>query len=122
MGNDLLIKMKKDIYSVGFFDFLIKVNVDDIFDIRDGKLFDDLWIESFNRLKEISIPNDVQCNIDELRELSFKLSFEIIGVPDISSIISDDIELIAKDIILGTKNSWPVNYLWELYREGVFPV
>ncbi|EJQ0795175.1 hypothetical protein NYD82_004332, partial [Cronobacter sakazakii] len=60
--------------------------------------------------------------IDSLREKAFKLSFRVINDSEIASRISDDIELIAKNIIIGKEDSWAVSTLWAAYKSGKFPV
>ncbi|WP_033569056.1 hypothetical protein [Dickeya undicola] len=121
MINSNLIDMENVLSSPSFFDFLKNLDVDNALDSRDSKTFDSEWMNNFNRLEKEVFSKDDLDFIDILREKSFKLSFKIIKEPEISSRISDDIEIIAKDILKGNANGWPINYLWQSYKNGKFP-
>ncbi|WP_051421298.1 MULTISPECIES: hypothetical protein [Burkholderia] len=55
------------------------------------------------------------------REKEFKLSFRVSGNFDIAGRISGDAELIAKSMLAGKRDSWPVKVLWSGYKKGGFP-
>ena len=110
------------ISSGAFFVFLNKVSVDDALDMRDSEPLDSKWMSNFERLEKVSISNEEKELVNSVREKAFKLSFQVIGESEISSCVSDDIELIAKDILLGNKDRWTITYLWSLYRKGIFPM
>ncbi|ACZ76343.1 conserved hypothetical protein [Dickeya parazeae Ech586] len=121
MINSNLIDMENVLSSPSFFDFLKNLDVDNALDSRDSKTFDSEWMNNFNRLEKEVFSKDDLDFIDILREKSFKLSFKIIKESEIASRISDDIEIIAKDILKGNTNGWPINYLWQSYKNGKFP-
>ena len=116
--NDMYTKIS----TPSFFDFLKSLKIDGALDARDEAPFDDQWIENFNRLEKESFDKKYLEMIDRIREYLFKESFKTIGSDEISAKISDDLELIAKDLALNNKDNWPINYLWKSYQNGVFPV
>lgn len=122
MENNIIICIDNELSNPCFFDFLKKISIDDVLDSRESDPFDTPWMESFNRLEVITFSKEDVEFIDKLREKSFKKSFRVINNPEISSRISDDIELIAKDMIIGNVNEWPVTNLWASYKKGEFPI
>ena len=116
--NDIFIKIS----VASFFDFLEKIDIDESLDARDEDPFDSQWMDNFNRLENESFDKDDLNIMNKIREYVFKESFRVVGSDEISARISDDFELIAKDLVLNEKNSWPVNYLWKSYEAGIFPV
>ncbi|MCG8708046.1 hypothetical protein JHU04_001247 [Brenneria sp. 4F2] len=120
ISNDL-VDMDKTLSSPFFFDFLKNIDVDSVLDLRDSHLFDTQWMIDFNRLKNESYNQEDLDFINILREKSFKLSFEVIKNHEIASRISDDIEIIAKDILQRSHGDWPAKYLWESYKNKKFP-
>ncbi|MGL5681068.1 MAG: hypothetical protein ACRDC2_16025 [Plesiomonas shigelloides] len=104
-----------------FFDFLKSINADDALDLRDSEPFDSLWMDCFNKITKEEISQDNIFIINQLREKSFKLSFHICHNAEISSRISDDIELIAKTMVSKSNDDWAITVLWENYRNGKFP-
>lgn len=122
MSMSELKNLEAVISSGAFFVFLNKVSVDDALDMRDSEPFDSKWMSNFKRLEKVSISNEEKELVNSVREKAFKLSFQVIGESEISSCVSDDFELIAKDILLGNKDSWTITYLWSLYRKGIFPM
>lgn len=122
MKNNILIYIDSELSNPCFFDFLKKISIDDVLDSRDADPFDALWVGNFNRLEAITFSKEDVEFINRLREKSFKNSFRVINDSEISSRISDDIELIAKDMIIGNVNEWPVTNLWASYKKGEFPI
>ncbi len=116
--NDIFIKISVP----SFFGFLKNLDIDKYLDARDEDPFDSQWMDNFNRLENESFDENDLNIINKIREYSFKESFRVFGSEEISARISDDFELIAKDLALNEKNSWPVNYLWKSYEAGSFPV
>jgi len=115
--NDLLAKISGSM----FFDFLKKLDIDESLDARDEDPFDSQWMDNFNRLEKSHFdPNDLDL-INKIRECVFKQSFKVVGSDEISGRISDDFEIIAKDIALNQIDKWPVSYLWKSYQNGIFP-
>lgn len=121
MINSKLVEVDDKLSDSSFFNFLQCLNVDEALDLRDDPKFDTLWMNEFNKLENESLSITERLNVDTLREKAFKNSFKVINDSEISACISDDIELIAKNFILGKKDSWGINYLWDCYLKGVFP-
>ncbi|POP43407.1 hypothetical protein CHU32_10025 [Superficieibacter electus] len=121
MNNKLLIEVDEAMSAPKFFDFLKSLNVDNALDSRDQPDFDERWMNEFNALEIIRLKNSDAVFIDLLREKAFKLSFKVINNSEISSCISDDVDLIAKSLASGNNESWALNYLWISYKNGIFP-
>ncbi|OSN10546.1 hypothetical protein AU512_08150 [Lonsdalea iberica] len=121
MVSSDLIDMDNMLSSPSFFDFLEKLDVDNALNLRDSNPFDSEWMNNFNRLEKESFNKDDLDFIDILREKPFKSSFGIINDHEIASRILDDIEIIAKDILMGNTNGWPAKYLWRSYKNKKFP-
>lgn len=121
MINSKLVEVDDKLSDSSFFNFLQCLNVDEALDLRDDPKFDTLWMNEFNKLENESLSITERLNVDTLREKAFKNSFKVINDSEISACISDDIELIAKNFILGKKDSWGINYLWDCYLKRVFP-
>ncbi|EOU9535223.1 hypothetical protein [Cronobacter dublinensis] len=122
MTNKKLNEIDQFLAKPDVFDFLNTLDVDGALDSRDEPEFDKRWLDNFNLLKgEYFDASDI-AQIDSLREKAFKLSFRALNHSEVASRISDDIELIAKNIIIGKEDSWAVSYLWTTYKNGAFPV
>ncbi|EAA7021871.1 hypothetical protein ACT7V1_001931 [Salmonella enterica subsp. enterica] len=121
MINKKLAEIENWLSTPAVFDFLKSLNVDSALDSRDEPEFDDCWMKEFSSLKNESIQDNDLAYINSLREKAFKLSFRVINDSEISSRISDDIELISKSFIFGKDNSWAISYLWSAYKKGIFP-
>lgn len=115
--NDLLAKIS----GSSFFDFLKKLDIDESLDARDEDPFDSQWMDNFNRLEKSHFDTNDLDLINKIRECVFKQSFKVVGSDEISGRISDDFEIIAKDIALNQVDKWPVSYLWKSYQSGLFP-
>lgn len=121
MINNRLIEIDNCLSTPLFFDFLKSLNADNALDSRDEPGFDDRWMGEFNSLGNENIQDDDIEFIDSLREKAFKYSFRVINNSEISSRISDDIELISKSFVVGKENSWSITHLWSSYKNGRFP-
>ncbi|MES1760940.1 hypothetical protein ABUU18_24145 [Escherichia coli] len=121
MINNKLIEIDNCLSTPSFFDFLKSLNVDSALDSRDEPEFDDCWMSEFNSLDKESFQDDDIEFIDSLREKAFKYSFWVINNSEISSRISDDIEIISKSFVLGKENSWSITHLWSSYKNRKFP-
>ncbi|EOC1306689.1 hypothetical protein QMW88_21850 [Cronobacter dublinensis] len=122
MTNQKLNEIEKFLAKPDVFDFLKALYVDEALDSRDEPEFDKSWMGNFNLLKGENFDASDIAQIDSLREKAFKLSFRALNDSEVASRISDDIELIAKNIIIGKEDSWAVSYLWTTYKNGAFPV
>lgn len=121
MINNKLIEIDNYLSIPSFFDFLKSLDADSALDSRDEPEFDDCWMNDFNSLENESIQDDDVKFIGSLREKAFKYSFRVINNSEISSRISDDIELISKSFVVGKENSWSITHLWSSYKNGRFP-
>ena len=121
MINKNLIEIDNYLSVPSFFDFLKSLNADSVLDSRDEPEFDDCWMSEFKLLENEHIQDDDNKFIDSLREKAFKSSFRVINNSEISSRISDDIELICKNFVVGKENSWSITHLWMSYKNGIFP-
>ena len=121
MASQDLIDFDEYISKQGFFDFLSDIDVDTVLDQRDDAPFDDLWMEAFHRVDTAGISDENSKFIDSLREKSFKNSLRASEDSEIAGRVCDDIELIAKTLLSGEKGAWPVAYLWDSYKNGIFP-
>lgn len=121
MIDNKLIEIDNFLSTPSFFDFLKSLNADSALNLRDKPDFDNCWMKEFNSLANENIQNDDIEFIDSLREKAFKNSFRVINNSEISSRISDDLELISKSLVVGKENCWSVTYLWSSYKNGIFP-
>lgn len=115
MKNKILIEIEKYLSTPVFFDYLKSIDSDAVLNSRDEAEFDNKWMGEFNSLKGECFNNDDIKSIDYLREEAFKISFRVINNAELSSSISDDIEIISKSLILGKSDSWAVTCLWSTY-------
>ncbi|MGY5360273.1 hypothetical protein ACXFAT_20975 [Cronobacter dublinensis] len=122
MTNQKLNEIEHFLAKPGVFDFLKVLDVDEALDSRDEPEFDNCWMDNFNLVKSENFDAPDIAQIDSLREKAFKLSFRAVNDSEIASRISDDIEIIAKNLIIGKQDSWAVSYLWTEYKSGKFPV
>lgn len=121
MINNKLIEIDNCLSTPSFFDFLKSLNTDSALDSRDEPEFYDCWMSGFNSLENENIQDDDIKFIDSLQEKAFKYSFRVINNSEISSRISDDIELIAKSFVVGKESCWSITHLWASYENGKFP-
>ncbi|MBP0609252.1 MULTISPECIES: hypothetical protein [Burkholderia] len=121
MPNEILNSIDSEISKPGFFDFFIGLDFDDLLDKRNAASFDDLWMQAFNEVDGLDLVAEDKKFLDFIREKAFKLSFRASGNSDIAGRVSDDVELIAKSMLAGKPDSWPVKALWSGYKKGGFP-
>ncbi len=97
---------------------------DEILDKRDSDPFDSKWVNCFKeiekRLRNFPLTEEIENEIHELREISFKVTSEATKQHEISSYVSDDFELISKAIYLRLNNNF-ANEMLESYRENNVP-
>lgn len=97
------------------FNFMEKINEEDFFNLREDESFESEWLENFNDLKKVKLDDDLVEIINQIREISFKNTFLYTQIPEISSYISDDFELISKSLLLNEDN-WILKHLWKAYQ------
>jgi len=121
MVHSGLIEIDNTLSRPSFFAFLSALPLDEMLGFRDAFLFDSRWVEEFNKLINISVDDENIKFINELREKSFKYAFRATANGEISGLISDDIELIGRNIVVGNRSAWPETCLWFTYLRGEFP-
>ena len=121
MRNKSLIDIESYLSDKSSFDFLKSLNAEDALDLRDEPSFDEQWMKTFNVLENEKISDVQKSIVNTLREKAFKQSFRVLNNSEISSRISDDIEIIAKSFIFGKIDNWAIKYLWESYKNKEFP-
>ncbi|WP_221893134.1 hypothetical protein [Xanthomonas sp. SS] len=122
--NPPIFEMSTLLSKAGFFDFLRSLDSEAALDSRDEDRFDSAWMGDFHAIEaqKSKISEEDRSLIDDLREVAFKNSFRALGDPEISARIADDIELIAKSLLLRKDDAWSVQVLWQSYRNRKFPV
>lgn len=103
------------------FSWLASLNADEVLDLRDERVFDDIWMQHFSQLSRVSLSDDDVAAISLIREQAFKQTFLITENADLASAVSDDFDLIAKSLLSGRQDQWPIQYLWHCYSTGIFP-
>ncbi|WP_321906601.1 hypothetical protein [Burkholderia cenocepacia] len=121
MPNEILNSIDSEISKPGFFDFFARLDFDGLLGKRDAASFDDHWMQAFNEVDRLTLVADDKKFLDSIREKAFKLSFRVSGNSDIAGRVSGDVELIAKSMLAGKPDSWPVRVLWSSYKNGDFP-
>ena len=90
----------------------------DYFDFRDSELFENDWLSEFNKIKELEKGKKLPLTIiDEIREMAFLKVYKLTQNHELSAYISDDFELITKNIILELERSF-INKMWDNYKNG----
>lgn len=95
-------------------------NIDDILDNRDNDEFSELWTNSYNQIKKISLESEVKEKISEARKEIFILTYQKTNSSDLSAYISDDFDLICLQYLSETDNEW-VNRLYATYLSCEIP-
>ena len=110
-----------EISKPGFFDFFTGMDFDGLLEKGDAASFGDLWVQAFSEVDGLDLVVGDRKFLDFIREKAFKLSFRASGNSDIAGRVSDDVELIAKSMLAGKPDGWPVKVLWSGYKKGGFP-
>ena len=95
-------------------------NIDDILDNRDNDEFSELWTNSYNQIKKISLESEVKEKISEARKEIFILTYQKTNSSDLSAYISDDFDLLCLQYLSETDNEW-VNKLYATYLNREIP-
>ena len=95
-------------------------DVDDLLGMRDDKEFDSEWMRVYDTLNRFKIGDFEKKKIDNIREKSFLKSYNLSGLGDIASCVSDDFEIICKAYLTNYNDMW-VNSLIMSYVNGKFP-
>lgn len=101
-------------------DFFENFDIDDLLDMRDEGEFDCEWIRVYNFLNNIEIEEHEQEKINEIRELSYLMAYNLSNSSDIASCVSDDFEIICKAYLCEYDDIW-LNALIMSYARGEFP-
>ena len=95
-------------------------NIDAILDNRDNDEFSELWTNSYNQIKKISLESEVKEKISEARKEIFILTYQKTNSSDLSAYSSDDFDLICLQYLSETDNEW-VNKLYATYLNREIP-
>lgn len=117
MTINSLYRLKEIIENEKFFNFLLELNENDFWDIRDNHTFEEKWLNEYSILNDVKLDDEVNELINEIREISFKNVYLKTGNEEIASYLSDDFELIAKSLFLN-KDNWIITHLWKSYLQS----
>ncbi len=118
MLNNLLIEVESNrVIRVYLFE---NCDLEELLDMRDDEEFDSEWMRVYDALNEFEIGDFEKKKIDNIREKSFLKSYNLSGLGDIASCVSDDFEIICKAYLTNYNDMW-VNSLIMSYVNGKFP-
>ena len=118
MLNNLLIEVESSrVIRVYLFE---NCDLEELLDMRDDEEFDSEWMRVYDALNEFEIGDFEKKKIDNIREKSFLKSYNLSGLGDIASCVSDDFEIICKAYLTNYNDMW-VNSLIMSYVNGKFP-
>ena len=118
MLNNLLIEVESNrVIRVYLFE---NCDLEELLDMRDDEVFDSEWMRVYDALNEFEIGDFEKKKIDNIREKSFLKSYNLSGLGDIASCVSDDFEIICKAYLTNYNDMW-VNSLIMSYVNGKFP-
>lgn len=104
-------------------DFCKTLKVDLALDERDSDPFDTCWVSAFNEVNAkflaVKANSSVAEKVNKVRELAFK-AIAVLSLGELAEYVCDDFELIAKALLVESKNSL-VAALLEVYASGKFP-
>ena len=120
--NDQLDKLRHNFFEIlkSILENIDIENIDDILDNRDNDEFSELWTNSYNQIKKISLESEVKEKISEARKEIFILTYQKTNSSDLSAYISDDFDLICLQYLSETDNEW-VNKLYATYLNREIP-
>lgn len=99
-------------------------DLDEILDRRDKESFEKKWIESHRlveaRFSESSQPHEIKEKIEEIRKESFLATSRATEQHEIASYVSDDFDLIAKNIALELADPF-LDSLFKIYIQDKLP-
>ncbi len=90
----------------------------EMLDSRDQEDFEGEWLRVFHELEDQAEFQD--SDIEKIREIAFKKTFEATNNDEFSGYVADDFELIAKSLQIGFDDEW-LNALFLSYLQGIFP-
>ena len=118
MLNNLLIEVESNrVIRASLFE---NCDLEELLDMRDDEEFDSEWMRVYDALNEFEIGDFEKKKIDNIREKSFLKSYNLSGLGDIASCVSDDFEIICKAYLTNYNDMW-VNSLIMSYVNGKFP-
>lgn len=93
-------------------------------DIRDQKEFEVEWLRVNQAVKQREESQQLSAEdktaIDELREATFKKTYQVTSNGELAGYVSDDFDLIARALVVNYRDSW-LDTLWMQYQVGDFP-
>lgn len=97
---------------------------DAMLDLHDQKAFDAEWVRVDKGVKQHEakqqLSEEDKNAIDELREATFKKTYQVTGNGELASYVSDDFDLIARALLVDYNDIW-LDALWAQYQTGNFP-
>lgn len=93
-------------------------------DNRDRKPFDPEWVRVDKAVKQLELDQQLsdedKTAIDELRETTFKRTYQVVVNGELAGYVSDDFDLIARALVVDYRDAW-LDALWAKYQTGDFP-
>lgn len=93
-------------------------------DKRDQKPFDSDWVKTNKAVKQLEakqqLSDEDKTTIDELREATFKKTYQVTSNEELAGYVSDDFDLIARALVVDYYDEW-LFALWTQYQNGDFP-
>lgn len=118
MLNKLIEKLDNNrIIKLNFFE---NSNINEILDMRDDEEFDFEWMRIYDSLIKLEINDSKKRIIDDIREKSFLMIYNLSKSSEIAGCVSDDFEIICKAYINQYNDIW-LNSLIMSYVRGEVP-
>lgn len=96
------------------------VSVDTVLDGRSDPDFEAEWLRIFEDTKRFPVTAEQELQLLKLREAAFKAVFAGYGDPEICSYVTDDWDMIARNLVFSRNNGF-LNALVESYSKGQIP-
>lgn len=125
--NTKLRQLKEDVSRINLLSSISTSSEDeqdDMLDVRDYQGFETEWLKVSQAVKQREesqqVGDEDKTAIDELREATFKKTYQVTGNGEISGCVSDDFDLIARALVVDYSDAW-LDALWTKYQTGDFP-
>ena len=94
--------------------------IDEYLDHRESETFEENWLAGFKKVEEQTKEQNIE-KIGEIRKIVFLEVFKFTNNDDMSAYVSDDFDLMAKNIFLNLDLAY-LNEMWENYKKGKLPM
>lgn len=94
--------------------------IDEMLDSRDDSEFENDWLKTSELLESKDFAETDLAEIEKIREIVYKKTFDSTKHGEIAAYASDDFELIAKALLSDFSDEW-LNALFLSYLHGIFP-